>query len=52
MIRRRRLGQTALSSPARAGMRSGVGIPLAGSLPARLGLVHVVGTCCATWGRS
>jgi hypothetical protein len=48
MIRRRRLGQTALSSPARAGMRSGVGIPLADSLPARLGLVHVVVTCCAT----
>ena len=43
MIRRRRLGLTALSSPARAGLRSGAGIPLADSLPVRLGLVHVVG---------
>jgi len=29
--------------PARAGLRSGAGSPLAGSLPVRLGLVHVVG---------
>src|SRR5580704_8376821 len=32
MIRRRRLGLTARSSPARAGFYSEVGIPLAGSL--------------------
>jgi hypothetical protein len=32
MIRRRRFGLTALSSPARTGLRSGVGIPLADSL--------------------
>lgn len=37
------LGLTALSSPARVGLRSGVGIPLADSLPVRLGLGHVVG---------
>jgi len=43
MIRRRRFGLTAPPSPARAGLRAGVGIPLADSLPVRLGLVHVVG---------
>jgi len=32
MIRRRRLGLTALSSPARVGLYSEVGIPLADSL--------------------
>ena len=43
MIRRGRFGLTAPPSPARAGLRSGAGIPLAGSFPVRLGLVHVVG---------
>jgi hypothetical protein len=43
MIRHGRFGLTAPPSPARAGLRSGAGIPLADSLPVRLGLVHVVG---------
>ena len=43
MIRRRRFGLTAPPGPARAGLRSGAGIPLAGSLPVRPGLGHVVG---------
>jgi hypothetical protein len=43
MIRHGRFGLTAPPSPARGGLRSGVGIPLADSLPVRLGLVHVVG---------
>jgi hypothetical protein len=44
MIRRRRLGLTALSSPARVGFYSEVGIPLAGSLiQSSPGLVHAEG---------
>jgi hypothetical protein len=44
VIRRGRFGLTGpRPGPAMAGLRSGAGIPLAGSLPVRLGLVHVVG---------
>jgi len=48
MIRRRRFGLTALSSPARGGLRSGVGIPLADSLPSGSGSFTSWVACCAT----
>jgi hypothetical protein len=43
MIRRRPLGLAALPRPARVGLRSGARIPLADSLPVRLGRIDVVG---------
>ena len=43
MIRHGRFGLNAPPSPAWAGLRSGVGIPLADSLPVRLGPGHAVG---------
>jgi len=48
MIRRRRLGLTALSSPARAGLRSGAGILLAGSHPSGSGWFTSWVSCRAT----